>query len=213
MTSNQELINAVKNGNIVVVERLLQDKRVDPSGGNNWAIQRASCLGHLEIVNLLLQDERVDPSDNQNWAIQYASHNGYPAVVERLLQDKRVDPSTHNNLAIKFAYQQSKLAIFERLLQDERVDPNIIQTKNTRLKIEEFSEKSVSILAAKLVFIGGKFQPIIHWKPRIDKYREELFAIAGDLTVVLDETLDNSGLQRYVWEMVYKYLGHKLPYR
>jgi hypothetical protein len=175
----------------------------------------ASYDGHLTIVERLLQDKRVDPSADDNKAIRWASDNGYLAVVERLLQDERVDPSANNNAAIQWAASNSRLAIVERLLQDDRVDPNVFHEAyiSIDMKIDNFSEKSLNILSARLYKNFPTCSEIIHWKPRIDMYRKELFAIADDLTVVLDETLDNSGLQRNVWEMVYEYLEHKLPER
>jgi hypothetical protein len=140
-----------------------------------------------------------------------AAMNGHLAVVERLLQNPRVDPSARGTEAIIYACYVGQLAVAERLLQDSRVDPNALHRSNPHISIdiEQFSEKSLMILSNKLVFPADS--PIIRWKPRIDKYREELFAIADDLTVVLDKTLDNSGLQRNVWETVYEYLEHKLP--
>jgi hypothetical protein len=209
-----ELHRASYHGNVEEVERLLQDPNVDPSENNNSAIQYASDNGHLAVVERLLQDHRVDPSSLNNDAIQCAASSGHLAIVERLLQDDRVDPSDDDNWTIRYVFIFGHLAIVERLLQDPRVDPNALHNLHRHcigFNVEEFSEKSLMILAAKLSTDFPEGSEIIHWKPRIDKYREELFAIAGDLTVVLDETLDNSGLQRNVWEMVYEYLEHKLP--
>ena len=61
---------ASENGHLHIVDRLLQDSRVDPSDRNNCAIGWASLKGHLHIVERLLQDPRVDPSDLNNDAIQ-----------------------------------------------------------------------------------------------------------------------------------------------
>ena len=44
-----------------MVERLLQDSRVDPSDQDNYAIRYACLYGHAAIVKRLLQDCRVDP--------------------------------------------------------------------------------------------------------------------------------------------------------
>jgi surface antigen len=46
-------------GHFAVVERLLQDKRVDPSASDNFAIRLASTNGHLAVVALLKKDSRV----------------------------------------------------------------------------------------------------------------------------------------------------------
>ena len=93
---NRAIAYASWYGHLAVVERLLQDKRVDPSATDNYgncALSHAAKNGHLAVVERLLQDERVDPSDAENFAIKNASENGHLAVVERLLQDERVDPS------------------------------------------------------------------------------------------------------------------------
>lgn len=45
-----------------VVERLLQDPRVDPSDQKNEAIIKASMNCRLNFVKRLLQDARVDPN-------------------------------------------------------------------------------------------------------------------------------------------------------
>jgi ankyrin repeat protein len=115
---------AAECGHLAVVERLLQDKRVDPSASNNYAVRRAAERGHLAVVERLLQDKRVDPSASNNFAVKVAAQNGHLAVVERLLQDKRVDPSADNNYAVRLAAKYGHLPVVERLLQDARVDPS-----------------------------------------------------------------------------------------
>jgi hypothetical protein len=56
------------NGHLAVVDRLLQDVRVDPSADNNYAVRIAAANCHLAIVDRLLDDDRVDVAV----AIQYA---------------------------------------------------------------------------------------------------------------------------------------------
>ncbi len=57
---NQAICEASVEGHLDVVERLLQDPRVDPSANNNQAFCEASAEGHLDAVERLLQDPRVD---------------------------------------------------------------------------------------------------------------------------------------------------------
>jgi hypothetical protein len=113
---------AARHGHNAVVERLLQDKRVDPSANNNNAVRLAACFGHLAVVERLLQDKRVDPSANANCAVLHAAYFGHLAVVERLLQDERVDPSARDNCAVRWAAQNGHFAVVDRLLEDDRVD-------------------------------------------------------------------------------------------
>ena len=115
---------AAYNGDLAIVEQLLQDARVDPSADDNFAVRWAARNGHLTIVQRLLQDERVDPSARDNFAVRWAAENGHLAVVERLMQDERVDPSDNDNYAIQCASYNGHLAVVKRLLQDERVDPS-----------------------------------------------------------------------------------------
>jgi hypothetical protein len=117
-TSARDNFAVAANGHLDVVERLLQDVRVDPSAKNNEAVRMASQFGRL------LQDERVDPSANNNYAIGFGAQNGHLDVVERLLQDVRVDPSADDNDAVAWAAGNGHLAVAERLLQDKRVDPS-----------------------------------------------------------------------------------------
>ena len=63
---------------------------VDPSINYNYAIGRASRIGHIEVVRLLLADKRVDPSASDNYAVRCTSKNGHTEVVKLLLTDKRI---------------------------------------------------------------------------------------------------------------------------
>lgn len=55
-------VGASQNGRLDMVNRLLQDPRVDPSAQDNKAILEASRNGFIGVVNRLLQDSRVHPS-------------------------------------------------------------------------------------------------------------------------------------------------------
>jgi len=81
---NKAIRRASEYGHLDILNRLLQDERVNPSDDNNYAIRRASSNGYLAVVERLLQDERVDASDWRNDAIKQANANGHLAVVERL---------------------------------------------------------------------------------------------------------------------------------
>ena len=104
------------------MNRLLQDKRVDPSAQDNYAISRSARFGHLNIVNRLLQDEKVDPSAQDNYAIRYGARNGHVDVVYRLLQDERVDPSAQNNYAIFWSAEKGHSDVVKLLLQDNKIE-------------------------------------------------------------------------------------------
>jgi hypothetical protein len=56
-----------------VVNRFLQDPRVDLAAQNNVAISSASQCGRLDVVNCLPEDPRVDPAAQNNVATSSAS--------------------------------------------------------------------------------------------------------------------------------------------
>lgn len=79
-----------------MVDRLLQDARVDP-------ILSACMNGHLYVVERLIQDSRVDPSASNNSAIQCAYRCSHPTIVVRLLQDERVATTLSKNRWTKYS--------------------------------------------------------------------------------------------------------------
>jgi hypothetical protein len=114
---------AAANGQLGVVNRLLEDARVDPSASDNYALIQAAKNGYLDVVNRLLVHPNVDPSARDNEAIIWAAENGHLDVVNRLL-DHGVDPSASDNYAILFAATNGQLGVVNRLLEDARVDPS-----------------------------------------------------------------------------------------
>ena len=125
VNNNHALIEASNKGDLAVVNRLLQDNRVNSrlNSGTNYdsVIRVASRNGHVLVVDRLLQNEHVRPRTLHDKAFIVAIENGQLSVVDRLLQDKRIDPRTNNNEAILWAIQRGHLSIVERLLQDPPV--------------------------------------------------------------------------------------------
>ena len=64
---------ASRSGKFEMVKLLLSDKRVDPSSGNNYALNEASKEGHYNVVKLLLSDERVNLSSEDYYAVKEAT--------------------------------------------------------------------------------------------------------------------------------------------
>jgi ankyrin repeat protein len=77
------LVLACEIGYITVVDRLLQDKRVNPSFNYNSALFEACQHGHIAIVDLLLQDKRVDP----NSIYRFKKNNNQTKIINRLQQE------------------------------------------------------------------------------------------------------------------------------
>jgi ankyrin repeat protein len=72
-------------GHLELVNKLLQNPKVNPAVWKNEPIRVASARDHIDIVNRLLEDPRVNPGDQNNEAIKRAASRGYLAVVDRLL--------------------------------------------------------------------------------------------------------------------------------
>jgi hypothetical protein len=126
--------DAVGNGNLLAVERLLQDPRVDPSVEYNESLLLAISCGHMKIVEILLQDPRVDPSKRAPVVNGFKPLDTIPLIVvvaemkninilNMLLKHPKVDPSVDKNSAIITAAAAGNLEAVNRLLQDPRVDP------------------------------------------------------------------------------------------
>jgi hypothetical protein len=116
------LINAGHCG-INIISRLLKDPRINPTINNNNFIIMFASRGRLDVVNLLLADSRVNPADQHNKAIFSTAINGHARIVQRLLEDPRVDPTDLDNRAIKEA-------IAKRASVCLRYTPNLDQTIN-----------------------------------------------------------------------------------
>lgn len=56
------IVVASSYGHLLVVERLLQDTRIDPSAYKSYAAVLAAQNGHVAVVDRLLEDPRVDPA-------------------------------------------------------------------------------------------------------------------------------------------------------
>ncbi|KAI4223581.1 MAG: hypothetical protein L6R36_005316 [Xanthoria steineri] len=110
---------AASSGNLMVVERLLQEK-VDVTAIR--ALELAAEHGHLSIVERLLKEtsdverllqEKVDVTAIR--ALELAAEHGHLSIVERLLKETSDVTATE---ALSFAAGEGHLAIVERLLQE-----------------------------------------------------------------------------------------------
>lgn len=116
---------AAEEGNAEVVERLLQDPRIDPGVRDNYAIRKASKKGNVDVVRVLLQDPRVDPSADISYTIREASRGGHFETVKLLLENGRARPEALNNFPLKIAVLRGHDEVVKLLLTDPRVDPTV----------------------------------------------------------------------------------------
>jgi len=136
-------LNAVRIGNLALVNLSLELDLIDPSFENNIAIREASEHGHVDIVDRLLRDtkKRVDPSVNDNFAISISSRNGHLAVVDRLLQElpglSGINYTSGFNYPIFYACYNGYVAIVDRLLQVDNMNiSSIVAWDNTKENTE-----------------------------------------------------------------------------
>lgn len=104
---NEALIDAIRMGNVRIVQKLMNRPDINPAIRDNQAIISASFIGNLEIVNLLLADKRVNPCAKNNSAIGLASKQGHINVVHRLLEDPRVKNSLPKRDQVRYSTQQT----------------------------------------------------------------------------------------------------------
>jgi ankyrin repeat protein len=129
---------AVEKGNILVIQLLLNDNRVDPSVFNNYAIRFACETGSVEITRLLLNHPKVDPSVNNNDCLKKAVKKQYVEVVRLLLKHPKVDPNSGNGAPLAFACQKGDRAMVEALLEHPATDASqnkcyaIVMLENNR---------------------------------------------------------------------------------
>ena len=128
-----KLVNAVKNGDIKHVRKLL-DSGADSNIRNSYgytALQMATQVGHTEIVRLLL-DNGADPNIrdkdlvNEDIALITASRRGDTEIV-RLLLENGADPNIRENdgeTALIMASMRGRFQIV-RLLLVNGANPNI----------------------------------------------------------------------------------------
>lgn len=122
--NNYALINASTRGHVDIVNRLLQDSRVNfYIDTKNRALISAIINKRLNVVNRLLQDPQVDPRYDGNSALHQAIIGNRTEIIFRLIQDDRVDPSAYENQLIRWASAWGHLNLVVTLLSDSRVNP------------------------------------------------------------------------------------------
>jgi ankyrin repeat protein len=89
--NNRALEWGMINDHLHVVNRLLDDPRVDPrvDRGVNNILSIAATRGNIDIVNRLLEDPRVDPTFNNNIATSIVCDR--IDVARRLYYDPRAN--------------------------------------------------------------------------------------------------------------------------
>eukprot|EP01118_Nematostelium_gracile_P020086 TRINITY_DN9630_c0_g1_i1.p1 TRINITY_DN9630_c0_g1~~TRINITY_DN9630_c0_g1_i1.p1 ORF type:complete len:334 (-),score=60.36 TRINITY_DN9630_c0_g1_i1:5-1006(-) len=126
-SKEEGLVMACAYGHEKLVDRLLEDKTIDPAFNNNQAIIIACQNGQDKVVKRLLEDDRVDPTvdNHEPWRKIFCTY--YPnniKIFDLLWSRGDIDPSICNNEAIVMACNSSQSILVDKLLKDDRVDPN-----------------------------------------------------------------------------------------
>jgi len=93
MDIQNQFYNAIKSSDIEKIKLFLNNKELDPTANNNFAIYRAVAFRNIEVIKILLNDKDVDPSDNYNFSIQIAFAKEYFNIVNLLWKDQRIKNS------------------------------------------------------------------------------------------------------------------------
>eukprot|EP01117_Protostelium_nocturnum_P016069 TRINITY_DN6297_c0_g1_i1.p1 TRINITY_DN6297_c0_g1~~TRINITY_DN6297_c0_g1_i1.p1 ORF type:complete len:512 (-),score=102.17 TRINITY_DN6297_c0_g1_i1:17-1552(-) len=124
----KHLIGAAIGGNLEIFKLLINERRMDPSDGEeNRVFVQAATYGNSEIVEFLLRDERSDPNLPYNLSVRASAQNGHKRVLELLMADPRVDPSGYNNDALTLAKKNGHEDLAKMLMSDPRVKKLYIQ--------------------------------------------------------------------------------------
>ncbi len=130
---------ASEQGYLNVIERLLQDPRVNPGDNGNMSIINAIYKGHLNVAKRLLRDQRINPNNKTrvlgSTILGEAAKKGYLDLVDLILQDPRTDPSIKNNEALTSAIKNANLELVDMLLSH----PRLVITANDYLSEVMFS--------------------------------------------------------------------------
>jgi ankyrin repeat protein len=133
----EELCQAVKNGDLAEVTRLLK-LGVNPNCvSSDWYKTRPIILaatgGHLDIIKLLLDQPTLDPNCCDelfgNTALIDASHAGNTDVVRILVEDERVELNYRTKgsgiTALMQAARYGHTSVVEVLVEKEKAGVNI----------------------------------------------------------------------------------------
>ncbi len=118
---------AIRRNHCVILQKMVEEKKIDPSLDGNQALIETSRRGETDTVQFLLRDRRVNAATRQNLPLCFASENGHVEVINCLLREFGVKP----NEAIRFASTAGQNKIVKILLQHPGINRNI---KNGFLK-------------------------------------------------------------------------------
>ena len=112
MSSTKDFLEACKEGNLVLVESLLESIKIRTLHSSVWM---ASENGHLEVVKYLVENG-ADFRVLDNRAVRHASVNGHIEVVKYLVE-KGADFRARDNHAVTAASANGHLEVVKYLVE------------------------------------------------------------------------------------------------
>jgi elongation factor P--beta-lysine ligase len=122
INKKEELIEAMKENNIDLVESILNEDKNNNLTVNNDELFFYVINGkRMDLLFILLKNKKIDPTWCNNSAIRLASEEGRLDILELLLNDKRVNPSINNNSSIVVADSNNHTNVVKRLWKESSV--------------------------------------------------------------------------------------------
>ena len=136
------LLDAVKSGNLAIVNKTLQCKWTDINtfdSDGRFPLYLASENGHTEIVKILLKQDKINVTNQRSGdnmrcssSIMIASHNGHAEIVQLLLDHPDVDINegdSDGRTPLYCASWKNHIQVVQRLLIQTEIDVNKAQTR------------------------------------------------------------------------------------
>jgi hypothetical protein len=117
------LRDAGATGDVLTLQALLADSRVDAAARNSAVLWTAAVRGHVEAVGMLLADGRPDPAADRSEVLCAAATRGHTRVLEALLADGRANPAAQESRALRLAAARGHSKVVRLFLADGRSDP------------------------------------------------------------------------------------------
>jgi hypothetical protein len=111
---------AVRMGQYEMVQRLLEEPRVDAGNNRNFLLLRSIAYRDHRMMQILLNNPKLNPSDRDGTFLMEAVEVSDYFILEKLL-DRMDNPSANGNIALRLALRKKDMKMIRMLL----AHPNI----------------------------------------------------------------------------------------
>ena len=170
---------ACEHGNTEIVDKLMKDKRLDPSSLFNKSLKSACEYGFVDIVGILLKDARVKPTESSNAVLHLALKCGQNDVVECLLKEPGVDATivTMEKEEPKYKFHYNYDWLLSRIRQILAAIPEVSAN----------AEKARMDLDAKIVEKFGDTPLSLENQEKVDKVLRKLTEVEASYIQKLEK--------------------------